>query len=94
MGVATVHSRTSTIPPSEVIPGVPEGGAARVCSALTPAEGDGRCYTLTPSDAAEGLGVPGICKTYADVERELRDLLRSNFLPLLVDGVVERFSDW
>lgn len=89
-----VRGRCYTIPPGEVIPATPSGGVALICPLTAPAEEDGRCYTLTPSDAAAGLGFPGICRQYADVECEVRDLVRSNLLPLVVERLVDRFDRW
>lgn len=89
-----VRGRCYTIPPGEIIPATPSGGVAPICPLTAPAEEDGRCYTLTPSDAAAGLGFPGICRQYADVECELRDLVRSNLLPLVVERLVDRFDRW
>ena len=49
---------------------------------------------MSASEAAAGLAVPGLCKTYANVSCNWEQLTSRDLRPLLVKGHVERLSFW
>ena len=86
--------RCWTIPPGDILPPLPEGGLDRVCPATTPVLEDDGCWIIPPSVAAVGIPTPGVCPQYPGVSCRPEDLFSGQLLEDVLDGLIDRLSDW
>jgi len=89
-----VDSRCYTIPPGQILLGAPEGGDPLICGIFVGTFEAGRCWTVSPSQAAAGIQTPGICTTFAGVSCTWEQLTRQDLRPLLLTPLVERLNRW
>jgi hypothetical protein len=87
-----VGGRCYSVPPTPAIDGIPKAGEPKGCKLLWTLE-DGKCWRISPSQAAVGLGAPGLC-TQFDVSCRLEDLVSGDIAKVLFDGVIDRLDDW
>lgn len=87
-----VGGRCYTVPPTPAVDGIPSAGAPKACTALWTME-NGMCWRISPSQAAAGLGTPGLCKQF-DVSCTVDDFVSGDIARALFNGVIDRLDDW